>query len=307
MREKGPCPTLILAGGGPNYALCGAVWADRFIVQPLSDIVFLAEASTSPDEVIYKAARFFSAIRLGVDDLRDYYTKLITRTVEPLQNNPHHPRFHPYPTEFFCRHTQQSVSFRIWKGVDDDSRNLTYVANTNDPHPRKLIVKFVDRYGYKAHEVLEKLHLAPKLYYCGLLDGQRESDVSCCEKARGRTDKEGGGLYHGPMRMIVMQYLEGKDALNAKKECWPSNAYDQVASAIRALHDKDMVFGDLRPPNVIFVGADAKLIDFDWSGKEGEVFYPRGLSERVGWVDGVKSFRRIEKAHDKMMLEKHFR
>ncbi|KAF5337703.1 hypothetical protein D9758_017346 [Tetrapyrgos nigripes] len=305
LREKCSCPTLILAGGGPNFVLLGAVWADRFIVQRLSDIICLAQASTSVDDHIYKAARFFSAIKLGINDLRAYYKDVRTRKMEPLQPNTPHPRFFPYPTKFKCRQSKETISFRYLNATDDDdSRNLVYLAQTQEPQPRKLIVKFSDRYGYEAHQLLADAKHAPELFYCGLLDG--ESDVLDSEKAKGRFRGGAGGLYTGPMRMIVMEYLEGKNALQTPREEWPPTAHAHVKATIDQLHEAGFVFGDLRLPNVIFADGDTKLIDFDWSGKEGDVFYPHGLSENAGWVEGVKSFRKIEKKHDLEMLEKHF-
>ncbi|KAF5329833.1 hypothetical protein D9758_018346 [Tetrapyrgos nigripes] len=304
LREKCPCPTLILAGGGPNFALLGAVWADRFIVQRISDIVFLAQASTTVDDLIHKAARFFSAVKLGINDLRQYYVGVGSSRVQPLQPNVPHPRFFPFPTQFRCRKTQETISFCYLRAMDDDdSRNLAYLAETKNL-PCKLLIKFSDRYGYEAHQLIADKQRAPDLFYCGLLDGK--SDVLCFENAKGRFREGAGGLYVGPMRMIVMEYLEGKNALQTPREEWPRAAHSDIKAAINQLHEAGFVFGDLRLPNVIFVGDGTKLIDFDWSGKEGDVCYPHGLSENAGWVEGVKSFRKIEKEHDLEMLEKHF-
>jgi tRNA A-37 threonylcarbamoyl transferase component Bud32 len=39
-------------------------------------------------------------------------------------------------------------------------------------------------------------------------------------------------------------------------------------------HEKDLVHGDLRAANIICKDDFVMLIDFDWGGKDGEVFYP---------------------------------
>ena len=45
------------------------------------------------------------------------------------------------------------------------------------------------------------------------------------------------------------------------------------------------------------------LVDFDWSGKEGEATYPLDLDESLGWPAGVVPLEPILKAHDLQMLE----
>ena len=69
-------------------------------------------------------------------------------------------------------------------------------------------------------------------------------------------------------------------------------------------------------PNIVFDRTSvhdptlcAKLIDFDWSGKEGDanVFYPDNLSSSVDWPEGDEpavSFGKILKKHDLEMAEK---
>ena len=69
-------------------------------------------------------------------------------------------------------------------------------------------------------------------------------------------------------------------------------------------HNKRLVCGDLRPPNVLFSGGKVFLIDFDWAGKEGEARYPRGLSRSVTWAAGAQESERqlIEPKHDAKVL-----
>lgn len=47
-----------------------------------------------------------------------------------------------------------------------------------------------------------------------------------------------------------------------------------LQAALDALHEEKLVFGDLREPNIIASGDRVKLIDFDWCGEEGVVRYP---------------------------------
>ena len=74
---------------------------------------------------------------------------------------------------------------------------------------------------------------------------------------------------------------------------------DQLRQAVRALHDRGLVFGDLREPNVMITKESLKLVDFDWSGRQGEVRYPVDISRRIEWPEGVKGEGEIRPEHDK--------
>ncbi len=52
-----------------------------------------------------------------------------------------------------------------------------------------------------------------------------------------------------------------------------------LREALRILHDNDLVYGDFRSPNII-LPAEGKpmVIDFDWSGRAGEVTYPPDIN-----------------------------
>ncbi|KAK7461876.1 hypothetical protein VKT23_008310 [Stygiomarasmius scandens] len=304
IRDKCPCPTLILAGGGPNLAVLGTVYTDRFIVQRLTDLKFMAQQSTSVDDQTYGLACFFTTLQQFIKDLKTYYRRVAEdQTIPSLTPDSPHPRFFPQPTEYKCRQNNKVIKFQYCKSIDEaDAQNLTFLVETTGEDVQKnLIVKFSDRYGFEAHEFLATKGHAPKLYYCGLLDGR--TDVKDSVEARGSVRADAGGLYNGPLRMIVMEFLDGKNGLELPIEEWPRAAREGIKAAIECLHAGDFVFGDLRRPNIVFVGEEVKLIDFDWSGKEGEVYYPTGLSSAVTWAKGVESFHKIEKQHDLDMYE----
>jgi hypothetical protein len=61
----------------------------------------------------------------------------------------------------------------------------------------------------------------------------------------------------------------------------PEDVYTQVKAMVDKFHQSDCVFGDLRPPNDIFVVNKTFLIDFDWAGKYGEAFYLMELGEGI--------------------------
>ena len=83
-----------------------------------------------------------------------------------------------------------------------DLTNVTFLAKVKSSD-QELVVKFVGRYGVEAHQLLADAGMAPRLLYCGLMDGK--SDVrnagSCAQGSIKR-----GGLYVGLMRMVVMEH-----------------------------------------------------------------------------------------------------
>jgi RIO-like serine/threonine protein kinase len=73
--------------------------------------------------------------------------------------------------------------------------------------------------------------------------------------------------------MVVMEYIGGETLAQVKEEM-NAQTTDKVRSqlqlALHLLNDRGLVFGDLRPPNVVITKAhDVKLIDFNWAGEKG--------------------------------------
>ena len=94
------------------------------------------------------------------------------------------------------------------------------------------MVKCVEKYGVEVHQLLADAGMAPRLLYCGLLDG--EDDVRDAEsRARGSTTA--GGLYACPVDMAVMEHIEG-DTVD-KVSALPNNVREKIEEAIQKLHD----------------------------------------------------------------------
>ena len=113
------------------------------------------------------------------------------------------------------------------------------------------VVKFVERYGAGAHRLLAEAIVAPRLLFCGSIDGQH--------KLENLDAKHVFGLHLQSPRMVVMEYIEGThgEALMAK----PKDVYTQVKAMVEKLHDSGYVFGNLRPPNVVFAASKPFLVD----------------------------------------------
>ena len=77
---------------------------------------------------------------------------------------------------------------------------------------------------------------------------------------------------------------------------------EEVACALKILHDKDYAFGDLRWQNMMITrNEEVKLIDFDWAGKENEPRYLLLASRVITGPLRVEGGSLIKKSHDIQM------
>lgn len=131
-------------------------------------------------------------------------------------------------------------------------------------------------------------------------------------------------VYHGPLRsdsmqpsyaplyMVVMEYIDGDTLASAlakstMNEDMIKTVQSELKRALTLLHNKELVFGDLRLPNVMITKEKkVKLIDFDWAGEVGQVEYPHLLSSVIEWPKDVQTLDSIQKEHDWEMLDKMF-
>jgi len=306
--EKCCCPSFLLAGGGPYLSILGVVYTDKFVVQRLTDIKWIGEATTHEDARVYHLARVFASLRLAVAALDKYYDEVSQDPDIPaLVFNEPHPRFFPHPTKYEEYRAEANLEpkcteFEYINAFRADPSNVTFLAKVKSSD-QKLVIKFVDRYGVEAHQLLADAGMAPRLLYCGLLDGK--NDVrNTGSPVQGSTKP--GGLYVGPIRMVVMEHTEGKTA--EEESTWPNDAREKIETAIQKLHNSQLVFGDLRGPNVVFSGGSVFLIDFDWAGRVNEARYPRNLSRRVKWPRKAEELemKPILMDHDLFMLDQLF-
>ena len=73
--------------------------------------------------------------------------------------------------------------------------------------------------------------------------------------------------------------------------------------AIGLLHERDLVFGDLRAQNVLpKLSGGAILIDFDWVGKHQVDRYPASWNNNTQ-APGVGRGELMDKTHDLFMLK----
>ena len=264
-------------------------------------------ATTHHQSRVDHLARVFGSLRLALAALREYYDQVSRDSnIPPLVTNEPHPRFFPYPTRF-KEYRAEADAESEWTEFEyiniprADPTNVTFVAKAKSSG-RKLVIKFVEKYGVEAHQLLADAGMAPQLLYCGLLDG--EWDV---RNAGSRTRvNTAGGLYSCPIDMVVMEHIEGNTV--DKTSVLPKDVREKTKKAIQKLHDAQLVFGDLRAVNVMVSGDKVFLIDFDWAGKVNEARYPLNLSTRVRWPKEAKELEMeyILMDHDRFMLDELF-
>jgi RIO-like serine/threonine protein kinase len=156
-----------------------------------------------------------------------------------------------------------------------------YIATLSNTD-QEVIVKFTACYNVEAHRLLAEVGFAPTLRFC---------------------ERVIGDLY-----MVVMDRVDGKSIwqLREDKIPVPEIVARSVTDAIELLHENDIVFGDLRDPNILYDASKARvvLVDFDWSGKHGESRYPATLNPSNAWAEDVSPYSIMHKAHDLWQLER---
>ncbi|KDQ12546.1 hypothetical protein BOTBODRAFT_161437 [Botryobasidium botryosum FD-172 SS1] len=149
-----------------------------------------------------------------------------------------------------------------------------------------LAVKFTNRYCEEAHVALAELDLAPKLYA-----------VQPCGSR---------------LKMIVMEHIYPSCSA---ADIFGNGPIDEpllpdIRRAVRCLHDRGLVFGDLLPNNIVMKPGQKDdeikvfLIDFEWCGKHGTSRYPATLNNGgdIKWHKAVKRHGIMKMEHDDHLL-----
>ena len=247
-----------------------------------------------PDNVL-RVARVFMAINESKELLRKLYRELLgypslpSQQVKPLWPN---PTLDP-PTsttqlpklEFYCK-VNRANGEELPVIDDNNQRHGMYLArNTSN---EVVLVKFAAKYNEEAHRLLADEDLAPKLYFCARVIGD--------------------------MYMVVMEYIPKSrgwslDPLSSVDPP-PSRPKPEVirrciSRALGLLHERHLVFGDLREANSLYLpenGGRVLLVDFDGVGRDGTDRYSPCLNPDLNL--GVERWQIMEKGHDDENLER---
>ena len=313
--------------------MSGAAFADQLISQPFTGYMPITPLSphglSSMSEAILSMARLFRALKRCIDDLKTYYAGLQAKQLIPsshsnvgAQRTSPHTRLSsatrtsagalktssgalkasqgslkassgtspasssallPYVGPSFDAYTDdngQRVELRdVARLAADYSSKAVFLADARvtdkDKAMFKVVVKFTEAYGKDAHRVAHEDGFAPKLYYC--------------EKV------ESVGMW-----VVVTDFV-------LSVSVHVSSVAEPLRKAVKTLHDKGFVFGDLREPNVLVTEeGEVQLIDFDWAGHAGEARYPYdiAITSDHGWHADVRPGGLIAEGHDAHMFER---
>ncbi|KAF5379300.1 hypothetical protein D9757_007645 [Collybiopsis confluens] len=252
-------PPFVHRLAGPWMAISGAIFTSGVIVQRLTDYIWLGYSRVLDHRRVLEIARAFLALQLSIKRLRAWY--------DDLSGIPSDHRYFPLATSFTAE--GKTVNFRYQKPLKNTGPTCIVFLATEVGGDRKFVVKFVERYGEDVHRELAAMNRAPKLLYCGSFWSSVVEQLGV-----------------GDMKMVVMEYLKGKTLAKWKK--MPPSVRQSVKLVISALHKKDWVHGDIRPPNVMILNSEdelevpeadrVRILDFDWAGEEGVVHYPSDLA-----------------------------
>lgn len=283
------CPAILLAFVGPFMIVFGAIFTDKVIVQPLTDMIRAVDVPL--DEKPYrKLARIFYSLRLATERLTQYWK---TFSPPPSPFNDQHPRYYPHVSCYRSPTTQTEINFKYMKYLENHHQCITFLAELDNPDRSKVVIKFVEKYGEQAHVAAAKAEFAPKLLYFGPIDNTP------------------GAPSYGGLQMVVMEYVEGTNAYNMvhnPKSALPVDFIDQVSNAVTVLHNHEppLVFGDLRLQNIMVTEKQkVQLVDFNWASVHDQGVYPLRMSTLAGmWADGMRPLETMKIAHDLGMIEK---
>lgn len=260
-REKCCCPTFIIAVAGPWLCVIGGVFTGKVVVQRLTDLRWLGLSSTQEEAWVINIARMFVALRDCLRILEGFYHDLRSADIPALVARVPHPRFFPYPTSY-TKTDGSLVTFRYIKSMEQDqSTCVTFLAKiVSEDDPKKVVIKFVERYGEDVQQYLADKGKAPKLYYIGHLNGLRHTTGSSIT------------------RMVVMEYIDSKTTA-------PLDVHTQIKEILTNLHSEGYVFGDLRRPNILVNRMNKIfLIDFNWCGRYKSIMHdgiPKEIQQRI--------------------------
>ena len=266
-------PVFLLGMAGPYIRLSGAIYLDCVIsatligydlLPPLPFIRLNEESASHYDQHVLQTAHTLRALRECVDELGREYASMKEgdlRVFDTPTGTLPAPHFRNFTSLTGIKYELKYLSHLLDR--PRDSRSLFLAEATSDSMDSiKCVVKFTERYGKAAHEIMEKMNMAAELLYCS-----REASV---------------GLF-----VVITRFYECDLRAPLSDE-----VLQQLEDGLKTLHDKNLVHGDLRRPNILTdEEGRVRLIDFEWSGEAGMVRYPALLRVAGGcqsrWLDSA--------------------
>jgi len=231
--------------------------------------------------------QIFCALRKANNHLEEYYGKVMTLSksawtgIETRQAS--FPYLHSYQSI-----SEETVNFVYMERIDSEHRKLVFRIKESNT-TTTCILKFVTSYNAEVHELCFSKGIAPELVCIG-------------------------NITNTDYKFVIMEDLIGFDVVcniwNKLDEQKKTNLKAKILEAKKIIHNNHLVHGDLRLVNIMAKYTNEewviKLVDFDWSGKEGEATYPQFLNTKIPWHPDVKRLGPIRCEHDTYLLDKSF-
>lgn len=277
------CPTFVLSVAGPRMTIFGAVLVDEFIVQALTETLGLANF---PDPIARAQyiATIMVALRTCLQELKPFYRHHVIPAPTP-QPNRCWPWFQKFGDFSLTYTSLDLLRMRVGGAMYNALARRTGEGTGDGTASISVKVKYTPQYCEVAHRLLATAGFAPELLHYERLEND--------------------------WVVVVMKEIAGPNLESAGIKL-PSRAQSDIQAALRLLHKENLVFGDLRPPNVMLYDRQssskgleqgAMLVDFDWAGSEGVARYPPSLNTGVRWAKGVEEAGFITREHDNEMLQ----
>ncbi|KAF9648216.1 hypothetical protein BDM02DRAFT_3115685 [Thelephora ganbajun] len=274
-------PALGMTQIGPFVQFFGIVMlAPQMRVVHLTPMLPLA-IPTDDEQSLRNIFLAFKAASIVVAKIQADVRRLLQETTLP--EIPLESRELPSVTDIEAPHTSASpsrIKFTLVGRYDQEVvyRNL-YHARL-DPTNEEIYVKFTRQYSRELHVFCAKRGLAPEL-----LGFERLT----------------GGWFALAMKKVDI-VEPWKIQSFPELETWKK----EIRQLVKDFHQEGLVHGDLRLANFIFTEGESPrrmlLIDFDWGGKAGEVFFPPGQLVEDLKVQDDRLDRPITKEHDDRVL-----
>lgn len=291
IRNKSCCPCIHIYITGPYISFGGSILTDIYSYQPFTDYIYLGDLMMSK---IYNIARIFDIFQNALCKMCTRYKEL--EYFEPTRKNC--SRLFPRPAYLPNTHISNLV-FERHLIPDEKQPHACHALFHAKYNGKPVVVKFSERYNDYVHRIVADRGWAPHLHF--------------------HTQLRGG------LHMVIMDYIDGLDAYRQfEDKDLPSDVIKQVKAALSLLHNKNLVHGDIRRPNILIkmehnppsLGSDLKamdvntpwhwhayLIDFEWVGEANKDRYTPLLNMNIPWPQGVCPGGLMKKEHDDLMLQ----
>ena len=279
-RERSVCPSLLISVVGPYMSVSFAAHCQHVVIDPATPFLPLLLLPHDVDTMM-QVARMLKAIKNCIGRLISHYRDL---PADALSAEEFEQLQYPYKRSFVDRN-RANCDFKYLRLLSKKQvfeAEITAAGDGAHVHVgERILVKYTRTYCSAAHKVCEALDppAAPRLH----------AEISM----------PGGWI------CVVMEFISDAVHFVAGQG---GQAAEDLSRAVTALHNNNLVHADLREQNILVSVDRAFLVDFDWSGTEGQQRYPPFMNHvGVQWASDAGDLLPLKKSHDNhfmnMLLE----